>query len=67
MKKNICGNILREPTDCQDDNLMVKEGLRNPLYVKPNFQKTPVEKMELKRAKKKVEPFKGKVIYHNKF
>jgi len=37
------------------------------LYVKPNFQKTPIEKMELKRAKKKVEPFKGKVIYHNKF
>lgn len=67
MKKNICGNILAEPVNTQDDELMVREKLRNPLRMKIVFHNTPVEKMELKRAKKKVEPFKGKTIYHNKF
>ena len=54
-ERNICGEPLREPVNCKNDRIMVREGLRPPKFYlnRQLFVKSKEERTLLKRIKYK--------------
>lgn len=41
---------MESPINTKNDRMMIQEGLRQPLFIQPNFTKSQDEKLELKKV-----------------